>query len=186
MEKRTIGSYEVLNSIYVGEKEVVVCVDDNAENRYVCGYYEENDLFGICTDTIESNDYLEIMSIFCDRAKEQVEKAKEKVIPNMGVITSKMCITDSYSESIEGKVVAIKPDVLRREYQSAEHQLYYVTGGFGAAANARGRTVYGINVYNGESTRWTRDCVMGEVKAEHTPDWAKDFKPPRKRDDYER
>lgn len=40
--KRIINDYEIIQSFYVGEKEVVVGENKNAEYRYICGYYESN------------------------------------------------------------------------------------------------------------------------------------------------
>lgn len=43
--KRIINDYEIIHSFYVGEKEVVVGENKNAEYRYICGYYESNEIF---------------------------------------------------------------------------------------------------------------------------------------------
>ena len=73
-----------------------------------------------------------------------------------------------------GKVIAIKPDTLRNEYRRADRQLYFVTGGFGAEANSRGSAVFCKNLHTGENTRFERRDVMGEVKPDRLPDWAKE------------
>ena len=52
--------------------------------------------------------------------------------------------------------------------------VYYVTGGFGASANARGSAVFCKNLYDGKNTRYERMDVLGEVKPERMPDWAKE------------
>ena len=63
--------------------------------------------------------------------------------------------------------------MLRSEYQRADRQLYLVTGGFGASANSRGSAVFCKNLHTGEHTRFERRDVLGEVKPERLPDWAK-------------
>ena len=49
-----------------------------------------------------------------------------------------------------------------------------VTGGFGASANSRGSAVFCTNLHTGKNTRFERMDVMGEVKPECMPDWAKE------------
>ena len=52
--------------------------------------------------------------------------------------------------------------------------IFLVTGGFGASANARGSAVFCKNLYDGKNTRYERMDVLGEVKPERMPDWAKE------------
>jgi hypothetical protein len=92
----------------------------------------------------------------------------------LACFTSEHCYPDDYRQSINGKVIAISQLSLRGEYQTADKQLCLVTGGFGAEANSRGRAVYVINLYHGKETRWNREDVLGEVKLECLPDWAKE------------
>ena len=88
-------------------------------------------------------------------------------------ITAEMCIPLSGSTSLKGKVAAVKADTLRPEYRSAEHQLIYVTGGYGAEG-ARGSACFCTNLYTGERVRWERYDLHGEVKPECIPQWAKE------------
>ncbi|MGL6199672.1 MAG: hypothetical protein ACRC3H_12140 [Lachnospiraceae bacterium] len=91
----------------------------------------------------------------------------------MTEITKDQCIPVQWSDSIEEKVVIIKASALRREYRSADQQLVYVTGGFGAQANARGSAVFGTNLYSGKESRWERRDIEGVIRPESMPDWAK-------------
>ena len=43
-EKRMIGNYAVEQSIHIGKKEVVFCVDKRAEHPYVVCYCDYNNL----------------------------------------------------------------------------------------------------------------------------------------------
>ena len=178
MQKEVIGDYEVLASVHVGEKEVVIGEKEpnNDGLRFMCGYMERTDIFNLCNECVYSDDYIEIAHLFGSRIKEAAELFKNKVkelgIP-VTVITEKDCIPDHYSHDINGKVIAIDPKVLKPEFQRADKQLYLVTGGFGASANSRGSAVFCTNLLTGKSTRYERMDVMGEVKPECMPDWAK-------------
>lgn len=178
MQKEVIGDYEVLASVHVGEKEVVIGEKEpnNDGLRFMCGYMERTDIFNLCNECVYSDDYIEIAHLFGSRIKEVAElfknKDKELGIP-VTVITEKDCIPDHYSHDINGKVIAIDPKVLKPEFQRADKQLYLVTGGFGASANSRGSAVFCTNLLTGKSTRYERMDVMGEVKPECMPEWAK-------------
>ena len=178
MQKEVIGDYEVLASVHVGEKEVVIGEKEpnNDGLRFMCGYMERTDIFNLCNECVYSDDYIEIAHLFGSRIKEAAElfknKDKELGIP-VTVITEKDCIPDHYSHDINGKVIAIDPKVLKPEFKRADKQLYLVTGGFGASANCRGSAVFCTNLLTGKSTRYERMDVMGEVKPECMPEWAK-------------
>lgn len=138
---------------------------------------ERNDLFELCKECVVSDDHIDIAHIFGSRVANEAELFKEQVkkldIP-ITVITEEDCIPDHYSKDINGKVIAIDPKVLKPEFQRADRQLYLVTGGFGASANSRGSAVFCTNLHTGKNTRFERMDVMGEVKPECMPDWAKE------------
>lgn len=178
-EKRMAGDYEIIHAIHIGDKEVVFGQNknDNEAERYICGYCNRNELFEQYDENFVSPDYLEIMTIFCDRVKSQIQQVRDgyKLITvPFNAITPDMCCQNNYSQSIVGKVVAIKQSVLRNEYQTQVNQLFLVTGGFGAEANSRGSACFCTNLYTGKNTRWERCDIQGEVKPECMPQWAKD------------
>lgn len=152
--KRKIGEYTVLCSVNVGEKEVILASNEQSTNgdKYMCGFAERNDLFELCSECMVSDDYIEIVHLFGSRVANEAELSKD----------------------INGKIIAIDPKVLKPEFQRADRQLYYVTGGFGASANSRGSAVFCTNLHTGKSTRYERMDVMGEIKPERLPEWAKE------------
>ena len=150
-EKRKIGEYTVLCSVNVGEKEVVLACNEQSTNgdKFLCGFAERNDLFELCSECMVSDDYIEIVHLFGSRVANEAELFKEQVekldIP-ITLITEADCIPDHYSKDINGTIIAIDPKVLKPEFQRADRQLYYVTGGFGASANSRGsRNLFFVN-----------------------------------------
>ena len=175
--KRMAGCWEILHSLHIGDKEVVFGENktDSSEARYMCAYCQANDLFRGYDECMASDDYLEIMELYTERITGQIEAVKaeiaEKQIP-MTTITAEQCHPNDLSKSIDGKIVAIRADVLRREYQTADHQLVLVRGGFGAQANSRGSAVYVTNLYDGKESRFERRDIQGEIKPEHIPHWA--------------
>ena len=58
MQKEVIGDYEVLASVHVGEKEVVIGEKEpnNDGLRFMCGYMERTDIFNLCNECVYSDD----------------------------------------------------------------------------------------------------------------------------------
>jgi len=174
--KRMAGTYEITQALHIGEREVVLGIDENsADSKYICAYCAKNDLFANYEECIGSDDYIEIVKLFAERIQEQAElmkNVKENAPIPLETITAEQCYPNDYKESINGKVVAIRASSLRPEYQTADRQIVLVKGGFGAEANSRGRAVYTTNLYTGKESRWDRADILGEIK--ELPKWAKE------------
>ena len=175
-EKRMAGDYEITQAILIGDREVVFGIDDNnPEQPYFCAFYERNEILGKYDGCMVSSDYAELVMLFAKRIEAQCEKLKEAeqaVTVPREKITADMCNPIGYDENITDRVVVIKPEALRAEYQTADHQLCYITGGFGASANSRGTACFCINLYSGKESRFNRSDILGEMK--ELPEWAKE------------
>ena len=175
-EIRKAGDWTIIHSLHIGNKEVVFGEDkDSVGTRYMCGFCQSNDLFRGYSDCIGGDDYLEIMQLFIERIDGQIEAVKAELaeisVPTEP-ITADLCQPNDLSKSIDGKIIAIKTDMLRREYRIASQQILLVNGGFGASANSRGSAVFVTNLYSGEHYRIERREVLGVIKPEHIPRWA--------------
>lgn len=73
-----------------------------------------------------------------------------------------------------GKVLVLKPSILKDEYKTPEDQLFLAESGFGCTPNARGRKVFGKFLKDGEETNFQRGDFIGILKEEHLPEWAKE------------
>ncbi|WP_238456654.1 hypothetical protein [Desulfotruncus arcticus] len=128
-------------------------------------------------NAVGSADYLEMMAEFADRVQAQLEAVKaerDKITVPLSPFTPEHCAPNDYGKSIENKVVVIRVERLRPEYRTADRQLVLAVGGFGAHANARGRAVYTVNLYSGKESRWNREDILGVLKPEYMPGWAKE------------
>lgn len=181
-EKRMIGDYTVLSSMYIGHKEIAICEDRYAakDERYLCCYIENIAVFERYTDALVSDDFAEIAKVFGERiasAAEEIIKENEQANEKVGVnaeITSAECTPVNWEDSIENKVVVIKGDILQPEFRHASRQLMLCTGGFGSQPNARGRTCYCISLYDGKQTSYYRSDVLGVIETDRLPQWAKE------------
>ena len=177
-EKRMVGSYEVEQSIFIGEKEVLFGVSQKEEYPFMVCYCDYNNPLSApwFTEAVGTDDYLEAMELFCDRVQAQIvltRSEQEKFKFDKTPFTAADCITDKKSESIIGKVVVIDAEPKRYEYQHAAYQLVLADGGNGASGG-RGQAVFGTCLATGERSRWERYDVLGEIRPERMPQWAKE------------
>lgn len=177
MEKRMIRDYEVKQSFNLGRSEIVIAENLKTDNGmcYMIADYHVNELFARYENIAVSDTYMEILEEFQERVQKRVGELKQeqsKITVPLDVITADMCDKNDYSKSIDGKIIAIRPDVLKPEYRKQTAQLMLVTGGNGARGNARGTAVFCTNLYTGEHSRYERMDVQGVVKPECVPEWA--------------
>ena len=175
-KKRMIENFEVIHSLQIGAREVVVGV--SPEQEFMCCFCTQDGMREYYAEAMASDDYLEIMELYADKLKGQVAalQAQRKTlhIP-LELLGREHCFPLNDSDDIIGKVVAVKPSSLRYEYRRADCQLILVTNGSGARGYSRGTSVYGVNVFTGRRDgRWERRDVLGEVRPECMPQWAKE------------
>lgn len=173
---RMVDGYEIKHAIYIGNKEILFGMDETKSDApyMVCDCTWDNPL-GIdrYDNAVGSADYFEIMTEFLARTQAQLEAVKaERVETAIPLFTKEHCTPNDYSQSIENKVVIIRPECLLPEYRTAVKQLVLATGGFGTHGNARGRAVYTVNLYSGKEARWNREDILGVLKPDFLPDWA--------------
>ena len=178
-EKRMIDKFEIIHSLQIGTREVVVGV--SPEQEFMCCFCTQDGVREYYTEAMASDDYLEIMELYTDRLKGQVaalqSQRKTLHIP-LDMLGEEHCLPLLDSDDITGKVVAVKPSSLRYEYRRADCQLILVTNGSGARGYSRGTSVYGVNIFTGRRDgRWARLDILGEVKPECLPQWVKDRLP---------
>lgn len=180
-EKRMAGSYEILQALQIGDKEVVLGEDRNAEpeERYLCAYCQRNELFEQYSDAIVSGDFPEIVKLYAQRISEQTDRTIAAMnYPHLegvdrSLISKEDYLPVYYEDDLNNKVVVIKPEVLRREYQQGPYQLRLCTGGFGASPKSRGTACFCRSLLTGNSSRFERLDVIGIMPMEKLPEWAK-------------
>ncbi|MFR3017029.1 MULTISPECIES: hypothetical protein [Clostridia] len=182
-EKRMAGDYEIIQAVHIGDREIVVGENQADEQGlpYLVAYYESNAILGRYYDAIGSDDFTEIMEIYGQRIMEQAQKTRvELSTPKVqGIdnspITAERCTPISYDDDLNGKVIVIKPEVLRPEYRRATSQVKLCTGGFGADPHSRGSAVFCTEVYTGRQSRFERRDVLGVLEPEDQPKWVQHY-----------
>ena len=182
-EKRMAGDYEIIQSVLIGDREIVVGENpaDSDGLPYLVAYYESNAIIGRYYDAVGSDDFPEIMEIYGQRIMEQAQKTRAELsTPKMqgidnSLITAEGCTPISYDDDLNGKVIVIKPEVLRPEYRRATSQLKLCTGGFGAYPHSRGSAVFCTEIYTGRQSRFERRDILGVLEPENQPKWVQHY-----------
>ena len=179
-EKRTVNGFEVRFAMHIGEQEVLLLLDpDSTETPYMVAYCEGNPAFVAerLVEVVGSDDYLEAVDEFLKRVQGQVDQVRtDRALYGepQEVFGKEHCLlSEGIEADLHGRVVVMRPSALRPEYRNVAYQIVYVSGGFGAAANARGSAVYGYDVYSGDKSNWRRPDVLGILDPAKAPDWVK-------------
>lgn len=182
-EKRMAGDYEITQTVHIGDREIVIGKNEAATDGlpYMVAYYESNAILGRYYDAIGSDDFLEIMELYGQRILEQAQKTRAELsTPKIqGIdnapITAESCTPVSYDDDLHGKVIVIKPEVLRPEYRRATSQVKLCTGGFGASPHSRGTAVYCTEIYSGRQARFERQDILGILEPDAQPKWVRHY-----------
>lgn len=177
-EKRMLGNYEVTQSIYVGDKEVVLAVDKKEQYPFLVCYCDYHNPLSAAwaTEGVVSDDYLEAMEIFTERVQSQIDRTRAELSKfpfDKAVFTKEHCIPDDHKSNIVGKVVVLNAEPKRYEYQHPAYQLILAEGGQRCNRRQRSGGVWYLPCH-GERARWERYDGLGEIKPEGMPDWAKE------------
>ena len=182
-EKRMAGDYVIIHAFHIGDREIVLGENpaSKGNDRYMCAFCQNNGLMAGYTEMMVSKDYPELARLFGERVAEQAEKTridlngpKIQGIPNAPILAGG-CDTIGHQSDLHGKIVVIRPEVLRPEYRRATSQLQLCTGGFGASPNSRGTACHCTELYSGKTSYFQRSDILGVIAPENLPKWAKHY-----------
>ena len=181
MDKRMAGDYEIIHAFHIGDKEIVIGenIEADEDERYMCAFCEKNEIMERYSDLIASDDFCEVAKLYAERLAEQAEITRQVTFTPkfQGIDTTPLTVADctpiTADDYIKGKLIVIKQDALRHEYRMSTHQLKICTGGFGSHAHSRGSACFCVDLYSGEHSRFEREDVLGTIPEEQLPKWAK-------------
>lgn len=178
-EKRLIGEYKVINSMFIGSKEVALCenLKDPHGLYYMTCDVHNNDFYEFYNNVYKNEDYIMVVKNYADRIEGEIEKLVDSYIKEgvpKQLITVDMCNTDVFGENLEDKILVVKASSLRAEYRTASNQIIRCTGGNGARPGAIGNAIFNYRMLDGEQARWERYDILGELKPECYPEWLVD------------
>jgi len=179
---RIIEGFEVVHSIQLEAVNHVVAQNTTSEDELYRIYKVGSpNALGLadCETVYEHHDYLDVMREYTRRLGGVLDSlGLDRVYRGSPVFDDyPIRAEDCFSKdmNLQGQVIAVKARALAPEYRVASHQLYIATGGFGCSPDSSGRAVYCKNVYdNGSDVRFNRKDILGIVKPECIPAWAKE------------
>lgn len=130
-------------------------------DKFNAGLRYDEDKSDLCLSKL----HVGIVNLLAKQAMEEYNKLK--------LFSSEHCIS-TLGEDLTGRVVVVSPRHLKEEYWAPENQLWLATGGFGCSPTASGRAVYATCLIDGDETRWDRGDIIGIIKDEYLPDWARE------------
>ena len=166
--------FDLENSEHIDAGRVRENIYWDCYRGYTTMQNREEDSQDISFEKIECTFYQEHYGKYIEAQKTRIELNKPRIQGiNDRLITAESCTPLSGEDDLHGKIVVVKPDVLRREYRRATHQLKLCTGGFGASPHSRGTACFCIDLYTGKESRYERMDVMGTMEPENLPGWAR-------------
>lgn len=180
--KRMAGDYEIIQSMIIGDKEIVLGENpkDTSGLPYMCAFCEDNGIIARFYDAVGGDDFCEITQEYGQRIAKQADETRQALLNERAglygnsIITAEQCIGISSKDDLHGKIIVIKPEALRREYRTATRQLKLCTGGFGASPNSRGSACFCTDLLTGKESRFERRDVLGVLDESALPLWAKE------------
>lgn len=180
LPKKKIEDYTVINFFKYGNKEIFLGENLNVEpgspTKYVVGESAFNGFIETYDNCIGCDNYNEVVGLYSQRINDHISKVKDKLAEfpyDRGIIGKDAC--DSISGvNLKGKVIVIKGDIIKPEFAGADRQLCIANGGFGCSPEGSGTKVFCTNLYTGEEVGWHRGDILGTIKPECMPEWAKE------------
>ena len=129
-EKRMLGNYEITQSIYIGDREVVFGVDTKDPHPFMVCYCDYNNPLSAAwpTEGVASDDYLEAMQIFVDRVQSQIDRTKEELFKfpfDKTVLTEEHCIPDDGMADIKFRDTAHRDFFLENMMKCRVNDCYH-------------------------------------------------------------
>jgi hypothetical protein len=175
-ESKYINGYEEKQNVTIGNIEIVIAENLNADSPYlVCNRVNGEDY-----NHSAFTGYIQAMGEFLTRQTElfgviQSEREQRgEYWFTAAMMTAAHCLPDSNKEDFTGKLIVIKPSEVMPEYRYADFQLVQCTHGNGARPNAIGTSVFGKELYSGESVVYGRHQILGIADEGKLPQWAVD------------
>lgn len=93
----------------------------------------------------------------------------------LGLYDYKHCYDNSHSQiDYTGQVVVLDPTIFKDDYKQPERQLFLAKFGNGCRPDALGTKVYGHHLHNSKECFYRRSEILGVMKLDLVPDWAKE------------
>ena len=183
---RMMGEFEITSAFHIGDKEIIFGETDTPtpeshncpymvatcgfDNPLSVAWPEQGKMHGYTS-------YIEAVEGFGHSVQAQLDivKAEREQRGDNPPLSYEDCIPGSEKANYTNQVVVYDPEALAEENRFADNQIYLASSGNGCDYDAvHGRAVFSTNLYTGEEIRLNRPNILGIIKPEVMPEWAKD------------
>ena len=175
-DERKIGTYTVVQSCDLGDKEVLLAEDTKKQNGKYGVATVSSSLVTFGTDpefVALGNDYLSMLNTFASTIQKECNRMlmtrRTLEVPE-GIIDPADLLSIS-DVDLEDKLICLYPDSLRSIYRTQAYQVVLAESGFGCSPNGRGRKIYGVEVATGDKVCYARSEVQGALDPNNLPRW---------------
>lgn len=170
------GKYEIENEINILGTHYFMAFDKKAALPFLVGNKRHNNFLIEYDDLTITDSYVDALQEWNDRINEGIAKIKQEQLKfgELSILSKEDVEMIKADTSIKGKLVVIRADYFIHESQFAQKQLYLVDGGCGADGISRGSSVFCSSVYDESRVRFDRKDVLGVLRADRVPAWAKE------------
>ena len=183
-EKNGYEGYIELNKISINDSDIIIAENPDAEFRYMVAENRYTAYFNALGDNNmylgHTNDYLEAIDEFTKKVQYNIDCVQSRRGINQrlhgvdyAVLTGSDCLPDSQNHDYTGKLVIVKAGELKPEYRSSDNQLVLCSHGNGARPNAIGQSVFGKELFSGDTVCYGRHQIAGIANPGKLPQWAK-------------
>jgi|GEM_PF-6473243 len=198
---RYAGDYVIINSIAIGNREVVLGENRNHRDglQYMCGlirpqtvmetpglalsgsdFFEAMEILPLVLEReVCSSDYLTILSLYHDYIRSQRDRVGYELsrLPLRDrIYTENDCRQNSWEGDLLDEIIVLCAESLQPEYRIGNFQFVRITGGEGVFEDAADNAVlFGETIFTGQRGIWKRGNVLGVLSENQYPDWLLDL-----------
>ena len=97
----------------------------------------------------------------------------QKMYADLNLYNINHCETgDIHTKNFAGKLLIVRDTALNEANRTPENQLFFATHGNGCTPNAKGRSVFGHFLSDGEKAAFDRSDFLGVMDEDQMPEWA--------------
>jgi hypothetical protein len=173
-EPKYINGYKETQNVQIGAISIVLAENLKADSPYlVCnrvkGEEYHHSAFPGYVSAIQEfmARQTSLVNLFVN---ERNNRAGQGVDSTM--LTASHCLSGSDKEDFKGKLIVVKATELSPEFRYADSQLMLCSHGNGARPDAIGTSVFGTELFSGNSVCYGRHQILGIADEGKLPQWA--------------
>ena len=161
-------SYQIIYDIEVDENHYIYAEDTSQSKPYFVGNYYNDELTDVYENGLVTNDYIDAMLEWLKRLNYAFTQKKNEYI-NQKPLEVNDCSNINFTKDIINKIVVINAVYLKAQARYSACQLMKID-----RYDAEKRYVFCTRVYDGKKYQIPMDSILGEVKKQSIPEWAKE------------